>query len=175
MLGHVPEGTGNPLLEIVIRGPLAKYIAARAEKEGVDVEEFLARLVAEELDEDARVGLYLELHQERLSEAEELEREGDLVRAGEKLWGAVCSLLSAIAELRGWRHFSHRDYCDIVERLVAELSEPELSKEFASAERPHANYYHAFLRPESFKAHRDAVLKLMERLRGLLAGRTSAA
>ena len=156
-------------MELVIKGSLAKYIAARAREEGVDVEELLARLVAEELDEDARVRLYLELHQERLSEAEALEREGDLVQAGEKLWGAVCSLLSAIAELRGWRHFSHRDYCDIVERLVAELGEPELSREFASAERLHANYYHAFLRPESFEIHRDAVLKLIGRLKGLLA------
>ena len=73
-------------MELVIRGPLAKYIAAGAEEEGVDVEEFLARLLAKELDEGARVRLYLELHQERLSEAGELEREGDLVQAGEKLW-----------------------------------------------------------------------------------------
>ena len=56
-----------------------------------------------------------------------------------------------------------------MEQLVAELGEPELSREFASAERLHANYYHAFLRPESFKVHRDAVLKLVERLRALLA------
>jgi len=156
-------------VEIVIKEPLAKYIIAKAEEEGVQVEKLLARMVANELSDEERIGLYVELHEKYLSEAKALEDEGDIVQAGEKLWGAVCALLNALGELRGWRHYGHVDYCDIIERLVAELDGPELSKLFASAERLHANYHHAFLHPESFKAHRDAVLELVRRLRGLLA------
>ena len=154
-------------MEIVVEEPLAKYIITKAEEEGVQVEELLARMVANELSDEERIELYVEFHEKYLSEAKALEDEGDIVRAGEKLWGAVCALLNALGELKGWRHYSHRDYCDIVERLVAELNDPELSRLFASAERLHANH-HAFLHPESFKAHRDAVLELIRRLRGVL-------
>lgn len=38
-----------------------------------------------------------------LLDAEELYAKGDLVQAGEKYWGAVTALLSAIAERRGCR------------------------------------------------------------------------
>jgi len=155
-------------VEIVIREPLAKYIIAKAEEEGVQVEELLARMVVNELSDEEKIELYVELHEKYLSEAKALEDKGDIAQAGEKLWGAVCALLSALGELRGWRHHSHRDYCDIIERLVAEFDDPELSRLFASAERLHANYYHAFLHPESFKAHRDAVLELIRRLREVL-------
>ncbi|RLI12274.1 PaREP1/PaREP8 domain-contain protein [Candidatus Bathyarchaeota archaeon] len=157
-------------MELVVGEPLAKYILDKARERGLTIEEFLAELVANELGREDRVRLYLELHGKYLAEAEELERKEDLTQAGEKLWGAVCSLLSALAEERGWRHYSHRDYCDIIERLAHELGEPELSVMFASAERLHANYYHGFLRPEGFKANKKMALALVEKLRKLLPG-----
>ena len=154
-------------MEIVIKDPLARYIAVKAREKGVSVEELLASLLADELDRDDRVKLYIDLHERLVAEAKDYMNKGDLIQAGEKLWGALCALLSAIAELRGWRHFSHRDYNDVVENLAAELGEPELSVMFASAERLHANYYHGFLRPETFKVHARAVMELMEKLRPL--------
>ena len=111
-----------------------------------------------------RVDLYLKLHEKYLKEAEEYERKSDMAQAGEKYWGTVTALLSAIAEQRGWRHQHHRDYSDIIEKLAEELNAPEIARLFASAERLHANYYHNFLRPETFRVHRTDVEKLIDKV-----------
>jgi hypothetical protein len=110
---------------------------------------------------------YLELFRKYLAEAEELYRKGDLPQSGEKYWGAAAALLNAIAEERGWPHYSHRDYAEIVEKLSEQLKEP-LGPLFANAERLHANYYHNFLSPLNFEAHREQTLKLVEKLKALL-------
>ncbi len=67
------------------------------------------------------------------------------MQAGEKYWGAVTALLNAIAELRGWEHYSHRDYAVIIERLADELSDDELRALFDSVEKLHANFITASL------------------------------
>ncbi|AEA13179.1 PaREP1 domain containing protein [Thermoproteus uzoniensis 768-20] len=136
---------------------------------GRDPEEFLVELVAARLDPPQRVEAYLALHEKYLREAEELYRKGDLAQAGEKYWGAVTALLNAIAEKRGWEHYSHRDYAVAVERLYEETKDRELIVGFRMAEGLHANYYHNFMRREGFELHREAVLKLVEKLMGLLA------
>jgi DNA-binding protein H-NS len=115
----------------------------------------------------AATGKYLELFRKYLAEAEELYRKGDLPQSGEKYWGATAALLNAIAEERGWPHYSHRDYAEIVEKLSEQLKEP-LGPLFANAERLHANYHHSFLSPLNFKAHREQTLKLVEKLVALL-------
>ena len=68
---------------------------------------------------------------------------------------------------RGWSHYTHRDYAEIVERLSEELKEP-LGKHFAGVERLYANYYHNFLTKVNFEAHREDALKLMRKLRSLM-------
>jgi hypothetical protein len=112
-------------------------------------------------------GKYLELFRKYLAKAEELYRKGDLPQSGEKYWGATAAFLNAIAEERGWPHYSHRDYAEIVEKLSEQLKEP-LGPLFANAERLHANYYHNFLSPLNFEAHREQTLKLVEKLKTLL-------
>jgi len=118
-------------------------------------------------------GKYLELFRKYLAEAEELYRKGDLPQSGEKYWGATAALLNAIAEERGWPHYSHRDYAEIVEKLSEQLKEP-LGPLFANAERLHANYYHNFLSPLNFEAHREQTLKLVEKLKALLIQKQEA-
>jgi hypothetical protein len=108
----------------------------------------------------------MRLHDRYLREAEELYASGDLARAGEKYWGAVTALINAIAERRGWSHYSHRDYAEVIERLSEELKEP-LGRLFASVERLHANYYHNFLTKVNFDAHREDALKLMQLLKAI--------
>ena len=159
------------MTEVVIRGPLARRLVRGAREKGMDVNSYLARLLANDMSPAERVELYVELHESYMAEAEELAREGKLEQAGEKMWGAVCALLNAIGEQKGWRHYSHRDYCDIIEELAEELGKPELSAWFASAERLHANYYHGFLREATFKHHVEAVKKLVSELRKLLTER----
>jgi len=56
----------------------------------------LVDTVLRKLDPQERAGLYLRLAEKHLAEAEELYARGDLVQAGEKYWGAVVALLSAV-------------------------------------------------------------------------------
>ncbi|MEM4424123.1 PaREP1 family protein [Pyrobaculum sp.] len=153
-------------MSLVISPPVAE--ALRKAAGGRDVEEFLLELLAAKLDPQERVEIYLKLHEKYLQEAERLYAMGDLPQAGEKYWGAVTALLNAIAEKRGMPHYSHRDYADIIEVLYAETKDRELLVGFSLAERLHANFYHNFMKRESFEFHREAVLRLVERLRRFL-------
>jgi len=153
-------------VSLVISSPVAEVLRKAAG--GRDVEEFLLELVASRLDPSERIDVYLALHEKYLREAESLYEIGDLAQAGEKYWGAVTALLNAIAEKRGMPHYSHRDYAVIIEALYAETKDKELLVGFSLAERLHANFYHNFMKRESFELHRDAVLKLVEKLKRFL-------
>jgi hypothetical protein len=137
-----------------------------AKRKGKTVDELILEYVAKDVDPGVRIEVYMKLHERYLREAEELYASGDLAQAGEKYWGAVTALINAIAERRGWSHYSHRDYAEVVERLSEELKEP-LGRLFASVERLHANYYHNFLTKVNFDAHREDALKLIRRLKAI--------
>ncbi|MGB9704439.1 MAG: PaREP1 family protein [Pyrobaculum sp.] len=153
-------------MALVISPPIAEILRRAAG--GRDLEEFLVELLAARLDPPERVEVYLKLHEKYLREAEELYQRGDLLQAGEKYWGAVTALLSAIAERRGLRHFSRRDYAEVVEILHVESGDGDIPRLFASAERLRANFYHGFLRGASFRIHRSDVLTLVEKLKKFL-------
>ena len=144
-----------------------ELISAIAKRKAKSVEEVILECIAKDVDPSLRIEVYMKLHERYLRDAEELYAKGDLIQAGEKYWGAVTALLNAIGEKRGWSHYTHRDYAEIVERLSEELKEP-LGRLFAGVERLHANYYHNFLTKVNFEAHREDALKLMRKLRSLM-------
>ncbi|WP_054857102.1 PaREP1 family protein [Vulcanisaeta sp. JCM 16159] len=135
---------------------------------GRDIEEFIVDLVAERLDTQRRVELYLRLHEDYLRAAEELYNKGDLAQAGEKYWGAVTALLNAIDESRGWEHYSHRDYDVIIGRLYKETKDKLILTNFSMVKRLQANFYHNFMDREEFEAHRETVFELIGKLREFL-------
>ena len=143
-----------------------ELISAIAKRKAKSVEEVILEYLAKDIDPSVRIEVYMKLHEKYLKDAEELYAKGDLAQAGERYWGAVTALLNAIGEKRGWSHYTHRDYAEIVERLSEELKEP-LGRLFAGVERLHANYYHNFLTKVNFEAHREDALKLVRRLRSL--------
>ena len=137
---------------------------------GRDVELFIIDLIAERLDPPRRVEVYLKLSEDHLRSAEELYGKGDLAQAGEKYWGSVTALLNAIGELRGWDHFSHRDYDVIIGKLYKEIHDKSLLMDFRMAEALHANFYHNFMDKEEFEVHRQAVLELIGKLKDIVKG-----
>ena len=143
-----------------------ELISAIARRKAKSVEEVILEYVTKDVDPSVRIEVYTKLHEKYLKDAEELYAKGDLAQAGEKYWGAVTALLNAVGEKRGWSHYTHRDYAEIVERLSEELKQP-LGRLFASVERLHANYYHSFLTKVNFEAHREDALKLIQKLRSL--------
>ena len=144
-----------------------ELVSAIAKRKAKSVEEVILEYIAKDIDPSVRIEVYMKLHEKYLKDAEELYAKGDLAQAGEKYWGAVTALLNAIGEKRGWNHYTHRDYAEIVERLSEELKEP-LGRLFAGVERLHANYYHNFLTKVNFEAHKEDALKLMQKLRSLI-------
>ena len=130
-----------------------------------DVEELIVELIAGKLDPPQRVEVYLGLSEDYLRSAEELYSKGDLAQAGEKYWGAATALLNAIAELRGWEHYSHRDYDVIIGRLYKETGDRSILMNFSMVERLHANFYHKFMDKEEFEVHRQAALELIGKLK----------
>ena len=144
-----------------------ELISAIARRRAKSIEEVILECVVRDVDPGIRIEVYMKLHEKYLRDAEELYARGDLAQAGEKYWGAVTALLNVIGERRGWSHYTHRDYAEIVERLSNELKEP-LGRLFAGVERLHANYYHNFLTKVNFEAHREDALKLVQKLRSLI-------
>lgn len=147
---------------------MCEIVARKAEEKGLSPDEYIILLMENELNVEERERLYLVLHEKYLSEAEEYAGKGDITQACEKYWGSVTALLNTIAVRRGWRHYSHRDYSEIVERLSGETGDLELPKLFAVAERLHANYYHGFIRAETFPAYRESVKRIVGKLKRLL-------
>ncbi len=155
-------------MDTSIELPTTIYDILRKEalRRGKTIEEIIIEALAKYLDPNISIKAYLELHEKYLKEAEEYLVKGDLTQAGEKYWSAIASLLNAIAVKKGWPHYSHRDYSEIIERIAEELNKPEISKWFALAERMHANYYHNFIRSRHlFENYRQDILKLVKILK----------
>jgi hypothetical protein len=84
---------------------------------------------------------HTETAQAFLSKARAYLAEGDLLQASEKGWGAAAQTAKASAERRGWRHQSHGDLFQNVERLAAESRDDELLSLFHVANSLHQNFY----------------------------------
>ena len=84
---------------------------------------------------------YAAMSRDFMARAENYLRQGDLVQASEKSWGAAACALKSIAEQRGWHHQSHSLLYDISNQLVEELGRPDLRDMFQSAKTMHQNFY----------------------------------
>jgi len=155
------------LKNIEVSEEVYELISAIAKRKAKGVEEIILECITKDVDPSMRVEVYMKLHEKYLKDAEELYAKGELAQAGEKYWGAITALLNAIGERKGWSHYTHRDYAEIVEKLSEELREP-IGRLFASTERLHANYYHNFLTKVNFEAHREDAIKLVQKLKSLI-------
>ena len=84
---------------------------------------------------------YAAMSRDYMERAENYLRQGDLVQASEKSWGAAACALKSIAEERGWLHQSHSLLYDISNQIVEELGRPDLRDMFVFAKSMHQNFY----------------------------------
>ena len=84
---------------------------------------------------------YAAMSRDYMARAEGYLRQGDLVQASEKSWGAAACALKFIAEQRGWLHQSHSLLFDISGQVAEELGRPDLRDLFAVAKSMHQNFY----------------------------------
>ena len=84
---------------------------------------------------------YAAMSRDYMERAENYLRQGDLVQASEKSWGAAACALKSIAEERGWLHQSHSLLFDISNQIIEELGHPGLRDMFLAAKSMHQNFY----------------------------------
>ena len=112
-----------------------------------------------------RASYHVETANEFQAKAHAYLRDGDLLQASEKGWGAVARMVKAAAETRGWRHSSHGDLYRAIDRLARELGDDRIQNLFRSASALHQNFYEGYM-PEGAVA---SGLKDVEEITGLLA------
>ena len=96
---------------------------------------------------------HIDLARKFLRDSEEEFNSGDELQGSEKLWGATCQAVTAVAKRRGWRFGKSNHRSHVVDRLVEESDDTSLGTEFSVAEKFHANFYHDFM--EDYEMVRD--------------------
>lgn len=92
---------------------------------------------------------------------------GDRIQGSEMLWGAAAHSMLALSRLRRWPLGSHPRLGENAARISMELGEPELSTDFNSAERFHANFYHDFMTASDIGVERPLIHRFVNRVLSL--------
>ena len=110
---------------------------------------------------------YAGMSRDYMARAEGYLRQGDLVQASEKSWGAAACALKSIAEGRGWDHKSHSLMFDIANQIADELGRPDLQDSFTVANSMHQNFYENWMPPESVERGVERVKGFLTELQGV--------
>ena len=111
---------------------------------------------------------YATASREYIGRAWQYLAEEDLSQASEKGWGAAAEMVKAIAEERGWPHDGHRLLYRVIDNLVAETGDTELSTLFKVASDLHINYYENWYSTASVQLSIQSVQTLLGKLEPLL-------
>lgn len=96
---------------------------------------------------------------------------GKLSKASEFLWGAIHSLIYAIALTYEKRLGTHSDVKEFVRQISNEERDETLYNMFKTGELLHANFYHDFLDEEGLKLKRIEMDILIKKLENILEKR----
>ena len=107
-----------------------------------------------------------------LTQAYEELAKVDLPQASEKGWGATGQMVKAIAEERGWRHFSHRSIQRAVSELREETGDAELARLFAFGESLHVNFYENGYTAKVIEDYLHQVEQFVDKAEALLSATT---
>ena len=92
---------------------------------------------------------------------------GDLRQASEKFWGAAAQAMKALAERNNWRHRSHRNFHDVLEKLQDEHDHENIVRWFSGAEALHVNFYEDHSKANTIQILAHDVRLLIERLESI--------
>jgi len=100
-----------------------------------------------------------------LEHANEQLRQGELVQASEKGWGATAHYLKAVAKQRGWTNRSHRDFFTIKNRLASETDNPNrVSELFGVIRGLHQNFYEPLYSQDDVRVAINSAREFVEML-----------
>ena len=112
-----------------------------------------------------RASYHVETANVFLAHAHTYLREGDLLQASEKGWGATSRMVKAVAETRGWPNSTPGDLYRAVEQIAEESGNQHIGRLFRSASTLHQNFYEGYMPIETVADALDDV----EEITGLLA------
>ena len=102
-----------------------------------------------------------------MERAQKALQKRDYAQASEKLWGAAAQMVKALAQRRGWPHNGHRQRFEVVNRLVKETGDRELSRLFLVANALHTNFYERWLPADDVRRGAQDVERLLQKLEAL--------
>ena len=94
-------------------------------------------------------------------------RQGDLMQASEKAWGAAAHFLKAMAVLRGLSHESHHHLVRIASALRKETGNDDIFRLFKMAEGLHANFYEGSMDEDAVRLGLDDMQRLLDILEAI--------
>ena len=115
-----------------------------------------------------RTTTYREQSRVLLAQAYEDLEKGDFVQASEKGWDAAAQMVKAIADERGWRHFSHRDLYKVLDLLHQETGDTELADLFNAGSSLHVNFYENAYSRDTIGNNLRQVQRFVDKAEGLL-------
>ncbi|MEA2033407.1 MAG: PaREP1 family protein [Euryarchaeota archaeon] len=150
---------------------LGVKLREKAEEAGYLPEEFGVELIRksldEELDPEDLVEHYQSLSEKYLREARKLLKEGDLVQASEKFWGASALAVKRIAAKKGLKLEEHGGLWSFVNVLAMQSGDKELTTFFHVANSLHRNFYEDEMKRETVEIAAENIEKLVDKLRGI--------
>lgn len=121
----------------------------------------------EELDPEDLVEQYKTLSNKYHAEAMELLKEGNLVQASEKLWGATALAVKRIAAERDLKLEKHGGLWDFVNMISKESRDKEIVTFFGVANTLHRNFYENEMPKESIEISAENIDTLITKLKGM--------
>jgi len=126
--------------------------------------EIIFKGLGEELDPEDLVEQYQTLSEKYFNDGKELLKEGDLVKASEKLWGAAALTVKMVAAKRGLKLEQHGSMWAFVSEISREKKDRGIIRLFYSANALHRNFYENEMTEEMVGIAVEDVEKLITKL-----------
>ena len=113
---------------------------------------------------------YHERSRHYLGQAREEFRQGDLLQASEKGWGAAAQIIKALADERGINHRHHSSLQVVVDTIMQETGDTDFNVLFESANGLHRNFYEGRMARATVELHLHRVGQFVDKVEKLLSG-----
>ena len=113
---------------------------------------------------------YHERRRHYLGQAREELRQGDLLQASEKGWGAAAQIIKALADERGINHRHHAALQVTVDTIMEETGDTDFNVLFESANGLHRNFYEGRMIRATVELHLQRVGQFVDKVENLLGG-----
>lgn len=127
--------------------------------------ELIRKSLDEELDPEDLVEHYQSLSEKYLREARKLLKEGDLVQASEKFWGASALAVKRIGAKKGLKLEEHGGLWSFVNVLAMQSGDKDLTTFFHVASSLHRNFYEGEMKRETVEIAAENIEKFVDKLK----------